>query len=209
MSPRLYYVHDPMCSWCWAFRPVWENILAALPAGITVQRILGGLAPDDDQPMPAEMRARIRGIWEHIQRVAPGTRFNFDFWEECVPRRSTYPACRAVIAARRQGGRYEEMMILAIQRAYYLRALNPSDATTLIQLAMETGLEVERFSADLAHWMTQEEFLAEIEFGQKLGARGFPSLIFSMAGRQVPIAHDYLDAGTVLARIEKLMAAEF
>ena len=26
-SVTLYYIHDPMCSWCWAFRPVLDRSL--------------------------------------------------------------------------------------------------------------------------------------------------------------------------------------
>jgi putative protein-disulfide isomerase len=205
MSCRLYYVHDPMCSWCWAFRPVWEDIVAGLPTQVSIQRILGGLAPDNDQPMPAEMRAKIRGIWEQIQRSVPGTQFNFHFWDRCAPRRSTYPACRAVIAARRQGARYEESMILAIQRAYYLQARNPSDQITLEELAVEIGLEQGRFSEDLRDAATQEELLREIAFGRALGVTGFPSLILSRQGRTMPILHDYHNAATVLSQIESLL----
>ena len=25
-TPELFYVHDPMCSWCYAFAPVWERV---------------------------------------------------------------------------------------------------------------------------------------------------------------------------------------
>ena len=73
----LYYVHDPMCSWCWAFRPVWSEIVQGLPAGIEARRLLGGLAPDSDQPMPDEMRQKIISIWRVIKRRVPGTAFNF------------------------------------------------------------------------------------------------------------------------------------
>jgi putative protein-disulfide isomerase len=60
MQPHLYYFHDPMCSWCWAFRPLWNEILTGLPENVIVQRILGGLAPDTDQPMPIEMQIQIK-----------------------------------------------------------------------------------------------------------------------------------------------------
>lgn len=204
MSCRLYYVHDPMCSWCWAFRPVWEHIVAGLPEVVASQRILGGLSPDNDRPMPAELRAKIRGIWETIQRTVPGTEFNFAFWEKCTPRRSTYPACRAVIAARRQGAAYEEPMILAIQKAYYLQARNPSDETTLIELTAEIGLQPAPFARDLRDPATHEELLGEIDFARSIGVASFPSLILSKDGHATPIAHDYRDAAKVLSRIEAL-----
>lgn len=78
----LYFVHDPMCSWCYAFRPVWTQAERQLPAGIRVQYVLGGLAPDSDQPMPAETRAYIQDQWHKIIERVPGTLFNFAFWEK-------------------------------------------------------------------------------------------------------------------------------
>ena len=63
MSAILYYAHDPMCSWCWAFRPVWLALLAQLPEGTRVQRLLGGLAPDTDEPMPDQsLQHRLLGV---------------------------------------------------------------------------------------------------------------------------------------------------
>lgn len=197
----LYYVHDPMCSWCWAFRPVWEEIRRGLPPGLSSRRLLGGLAPDSDLPMPASMQAKLRGTWQSIQQRVPGTRFNFDFWERCRPRRSTYPACRAVIAARNQGEQFEESMILAIQQAYYLLARNPSDYDTLVALAQEIGLNQSRFRQELNAQSTHERLLQEIEEGRRMGARGFPSLVLERQGHGRLLDYDYLDARVVLAQL--------
>ena len=93
----LYYVHDPMCSWCWGFRPTWQKIQEGLSDDVEVRYLLGGLAPDSQEPMPKSMQLDIASYWGKIQQHISGTEFNFDFWEKCKPRRSTYPACRAVL----------------------------------------------------------------------------------------------------------------
>jgi putative protein-disulfide isomerase len=204
MPLTLYYFHDPMCSWCWAFRPRWQEIMAGLPDHVRSQRILGGLAPDTNRPMPAEMQAKLRGIWQTIQRTVPGTRFNFEFWDKCAPRRSTYAACRAVIAARRQNPDYEEKMILAIQQAYYLEARNPADSNTLIELAREIGLDGVRFSIDIESPSIHEELLKEIEFTQRLEIKGFPTLLLEKEGVFTAIRHEYTDAKAVLHQIDRL-----
>ncbi len=198
---KLYYVHDPMCSWCWAFRPVWAAIRARLPSDIDPERVLGGLAPDTREPMPEAMRAYVQDTWCRIERVVPGTEFNFEFWNRCRPRRSTYPACRAVIAATAQGAGFEEPMIEAIQRAYYLEARNPSDEDTLIALAEAIGLDCELFSLTLNDPSIQAELLRQIEFSKSLGARGFPSLILEDEKGHRPIAYDYDDPSVVLAKL--------
>ena len=58
----LYYVHDPMCSWCWGYRPQWLKLKAALPEHVHVVSVLGGLAPDNHQPMPPGMREDLREL---------------------------------------------------------------------------------------------------------------------------------------------------
>lgn len=197
----LLYFHDPMCSWCWAFRPTWQTIRAGLPPDIAVRRVLGGLAPDDPEPMPPELRNIVRQIWATVQDVVPGTEFNFDFWERCSPRRSTYPACRAVIAARRQGSSYEEPMIFAIQRAYYLQARNPSDETTLVELAGEIGIDPAVFLNDLFAPDLQQELLSEIELTRERRVRGFPALILQHGDEFREIAVEYDDAALSLREI--------
>jgi len=203
MNSRLYYVHDPMCSWCWAFRPVMAQITEALPTGLSLVRLLGGLAPDSDEPMPGQLQDYLQATWRTIEQRVPGTRFNFDFWTHCRPRRSTYPACRAVIAARQQAVEAESAMILAIQQAYYLRAMNPSDDDTLITLAGEIGLDGGRFARDLNVPATRQQLEQEILLGRSIGAEGFPSLILEHQGRHQRLDYDYRDPVPVLAQLNR------
>ena len=172
-----------------------------MPAAVEIEQFLGGLAPDSAVPMPAEMRENIQDIWRTIERSVPGTRFNFDFWTKCVPRRSTYPACRAVIAARRQGAGFEDAMIFAIQQAYYLQARNPSNDSTLIELAEEIGLDRGRFAADLRHPDTHVELLEEIRWARELGVRSFPTLLLSHDEGYSEMPVDYGDANRILSAI--------
>jgi putative protein-disulfide isomerase len=158
--------------------------------------------------MPQEMRARIEGIWRSIQITVPGTEFNFEFWTRNTPRRSTYPACRAVIAARRQGMGAEDApadpMIRAIQRAYYLEARNPSDTETLVDLAGALGLDRGRFAADLQAPATQAALEQEIATAQRLGAHGLPSLVLEDGGRHRLLTIDYRDERVVLQQLRQL-----
>lgn len=198
MKHTLYYVHDPMCSWCWAFRPTWLSIVKNLPKNIEPKRILGGLAPDSDEPMPLEMQHNLQQVWQKIPTVVPGTQFNLDFWKICNPRRSTWPACRAVIAATKQNPETEEQIIFAIQKAYYLKARNPSDRNTLIEIAGETDLDKQLFAEQLDNTGTKKELQRQIRFGQEIGAMGFPSLILQHNGQYHFIQYDYNDPNIVL-----------
>lgn len=201
---RLYYVHDPMCSWCWGFAPVYGELISRLPAELEVVRLVGGLAPDSDRPMPMEMREFLQKTWRRIQQQIPGTAFNFDFWTANTPRRSTYPACRAVIAARQLDAAADAPMTRAIQQAYYLKARNPSDEDTLVDCAEEIGLDRLAF-AEL--WYSREvdhELREEIRLTRSLGCDSFPSLLLDHEGRQWPIALDYNHATPMLDTIGRI-----
>jgi putative protein-disulfide isomerase len=194
----LYHVHDPMCSWCWGYRRVWDQLRAALPDSVNVVNVVGGLAPDTDQPMPLEQQKTIAGYWKNIAEQT-GATFNFEFWDKCQPRRSTYPACRAVLAARKQDA--EQAMIDAIQHAYYLRAMNPSDNSTLITLAGELGLDDKQFAADLVSPEIQAALEQDFALRRRIGVYSFPSLVLIHGEALNPIEVDYQTHQTSLEAI--------
>ncbi len=201
MKNTLVYVHDPMCSWCWGFRPVLKRLMVSLPENLEVIRILGGLAADSDSPMPMRMRQYLQQAWHSVQASIPGTQFNFDFWANCAPRRSTYPACRAVIAATLQGAQFDEQMTRVIQQAYYREAKNPSDDSTLIELAGVVGLDSTAFARDLNSPSTHQALADQIDFSRRLGVRGFPGLVLIIDNAAIQIAVDYRDPLAMLDAI--------
>jgi len=202
LQDTLFYVHDPMCSWCWGFEPARREIFDAVSGKMQIRSLLGGLAPDTDLPMPDAMRDMLQQTWKRIEQTIPGTHFNFDFWEKCSPKRSTYPANRAVIAARIQGDEFEQQMTARIQKAYYLEARNPSENATLIELAKEIGLDAQQFSKQLDDVSTQELLMAEIQLSRKMGMNTFPSLAVYSLDELKHISLNYTDPQSMIKEIE-------
>jgi putative protein-disulfide isomerase len=201
VSNNLYYIHDPMCSWCWAFRPIWHKVLKELPSHINVYYLLGGLAPDSDLPMPLETQKYVKDNWIKIQKVVPGTEFNYDFWTLNEPKRSTYLSCRAVIAAKRQGPDFEVLMTEGIQKAYYLNALNPSNEDTLINIAQEIGLSKESFKEDLKSSEVNDLLLDQIHTTKTMPISGFPSLVLVKENNLKKVKIDYLNSNYIINQI--------
>jgi putative protein-disulfide isomerase len=201
----LYYAHDPMCSWCRGFGPVLRDLEARLPSTLRMRRLLGGLAEDTDEPMPLEQQRRIQATWQRIEERIPGMRFNHEFWTRCQPSRSTWAACRAVIAARAQGAAFDRIMTRAIQDAYYLQARNPSDTATLVELATELHLDVPAFRAALNSSATVWQLEREMALCDRLHVGSFPALVLETGESRWPVPVDYLDAAPILARIDTLL----
>lgn len=180
-----------------------DRLFAELPAEVRLENVVGGLAPDSDQPMPAELLRSLPLAWQKIHALL-GTEFNFDFWTKCKPRRSTYPACRAVLAAGLQDS--YGPMVDAIQRAYYLRAMNPSDLVTLETLADELGLDTNRFAADIRSADIDAELQQQIALARRSPIDGFPSLVLEQDGKMEFVRRDYRDHKPTLAHINALLS---
>lgn len=202
MIHTLYHVHDPMCSWCYAFRPTLNGIRKNLNSNIKIVNVVGGLAKHSDEIMPKDMQEKIENIWYEIKNQV-GTKFNHDFWKNCSPRRSTYASCQATMLAREQNK--EEEMIEAIQNAYYQRAMNPSDIETLAILADEIGMDKEKFISDITSQKMEDDLQNELNLRRSLNVRVFPSLVLKYKKELYPINIKYNDPKAILNQINDLV----
>lgn len=200
---NLYYIHDPMCSWCYAFNSVLKTLESELPDSICLTKIVGGLAPDSTEPMPASLSQTIQKTWQQIEKTVPQIQFNYEFWSKNQPIRSTYPSCRAVLAAKRQSLIYQDKMIQQIQWAYYKNAENPSLDTTLINCARKIGLEMDLFIKDYNSQSINSELQTEIQFSRNLGVSSYPTLSLEINKQVLPIQIDYNNAGKILEQISQ------
>lgn len=203
-KPSLFYVYDPMCSWCWGYRRTWQLLQENLAPVLPINTIVGGLAEDSDLPMPAAMQTFLQQTWHKISSEL-GAKFNLDFWSQCQPKRSTYPSCRAVIFARKY--QKEQIMCLAIQEAYYLQAKNPSEISTLTEIAASVGLDADLFAQQINSEALKQQLAEEISMARHMPIQGFPSLVLVVNGQFFPIPLDYKNWRTsydvILARLQK------
>jgi putative protein-disulfide isomerase len=188
---HLLYVADPMCSWCWGFAEVLATLEGELRGDVQLTYVMGGLAPDSEVPMDATTKAYVQEAW-HAVTARAGARFEHAFWERCSPRRSTWPACRVVLAA---GDRGREAF-RAIQHAYYLEARDPSDPTTLNQVAAEFGVTPEDIDSDATRALLEADFALR----ETLGIHGYPTLATWDGTQGQVLTHGWVDLDS--ARIE-------
>lgn len=199
-----------MCSWCWGFKPIWQQLKTQLSRNLDIVYVVGGLAPDSDLPMPMAMQQNFAAIWQHIQQKIPGIEFNYEFWNpssNSQPRRSTYPSCRAVLAAKVQDANMEDAMILGIQQAYYLNAKNPSNIDVLAEIAYSIGLNPEKFRQDIGSQAIEIQLQEQLKLARQLSIQGFPSLVLSKGSNLYAIPLDYNNNQTMQQAIMHIVDA--
>jgi len=201
----LYYVYDPMCSWCYAFEQTLSELQKQLPQPLSFRAILGGLAADTTEPMPVETQTMIQQAWQRIEQTVPNVHFNFNFWAENTPYRSTYPACRALLAAEQQSPELSPILRQNIQQAYYQEAKNPSLDKVLIECAKDSGLGIKKFSITLNSTEIKIKLAEHIQFARTLEVNSYPSLRLVLKEEVHNIAINYADATSMLTQINSLL----
>jgi putative protein-disulfide isomerase len=197
----LWYVADPMCSWCWGFSPVIEAIRQAYREHLTIKLVMGGLRPGTTEPLTPEKRAEILHHWQNVQRMT-GQPFNFD---GALPPGFIYdtePACRAVVSASIVDPSRTFSLLAAIQSAFYVGQADVTQTNVLTQLAKGCGIPTGPFSqifaSDTAKQTTQQHFQQTIQWG----VRGFPSIVAQDAKGYYLLVSGYCPLDTLRQRID-------
>ena len=185
----LYYFGDPMCSWCWGFKPVLEQVDAEYPELKRVT-VMGGLRGGEPQPMGDELAALIQGAWDRIQE-ATGQPFNREFWSRNRPLATTLPACKAVLSARLLDATREWRFMVGMFEAYFTRVMDPSSRETQLQVAREQGFEPLAFGAMMDSPAVEEALLQDLKLARRFGVTGFPTVVLNVGDENYLVAPGY------------------
>lgn len=175
-SPHLIYFADPMCSWCYGFSPVIDDIRRAFGRALPIRVIMGGLRPGTETPMTEAAKAEIVGHWGHV-REATGLPFDPGALEREGFRYDTDPAARAVVVVRRDGEELAVRYLARVQRAFYAEAQDVTSGEVLADLAAELGIERDRFAEQWASEEAKAETWRDYAISQRAGVTGFPTLV--------------------------------
>jgi putative protein-disulfide isomerase len=187
----LWYVADPMCSWCWGFMPVIEAIRHEYGGRVKAELLLGGLRPGTKDPMPSTQREEILRHWRTVQRMT-GQPFKF---EGAMPEGFIYdtePASRGAVTVSIINSKVIFPFFKTVQSAFYVEQQDVTSAVVLAQLATGMGLDAQRFlevfESDTAKRRTLEHF----NKARQWGVHGFPTVVMQNAAGYSPLTTGYL-----------------
>jgi len=200
--PKMHYISDPMCSWCWGFAPVMDEIRRDFGQSIDIQLIVGGLRPGTKEPLTTEWRDMVLHHWHEVHKMT-GQPFNFEFNMPEQWRYDTEPADRAAVTVRQLQAESAIDFLEAVQEAFYVENQDVTHEAVLADLAEETGVPryefLEKFNADQTKWSTQSDFAR----ARTYGISGFPSIILEDAREPILLTFGYQTYDVLRPRIEQ------
>lgn len=186
----LWYIADPMCSWCWGFMPVIESIRHEYGGRLKVELLLGGLRPGTKNPMPSAQREEILRHWRTVQRTT-GQPFHF---ESAMPEGFVYdtePASRGVVAVSIINPKVIFPFFKAVQSAFYVEQQDVTNAAVLMQLATNVRLNAQRFLEVFESDTAKKRTLDHFNKARQWGVHGFPAVVMQNAAGCSPLTTGY------------------
>ena len=177
MKKEIIFVVDPMCSWCWGFAPVIEEIREAQSDNYDFSLVVGGLRTKGDMCWDESSKGYLKGHWEQVAKRT-GQPFSNILFENKEFEYDTYPACKAVVTVRELWGDEQSFEYLHhIQKAFYVEGRDITKLYLLSELVKETGGNVKDFQD--FYQTPRAEILMQHDFSKarSMGANAFPSVV--------------------------------
>ncbi len=205
MSQRLLYVMDPMCSWCWGFAPVIDAMVQLAPE-LPLHLVAGGLRPGHGEPLDERTRSALAEHWQAVQ-AASGQSFVSPAELPDSFIYDTEPACRALLVGRGLDAARAWPFVRLMQQAFYVEAMNLSDARVLMELAVQAGYDRSQFAEAYASELARAAIAADFSWTRDLGIAGFPTLLAERNGQLALLANGYQPQEVVIPLFERWLAA--
>lgn len=177
MQKELIFVLDPMCSWCWGFAPIVEELRTTLKDEYKFSLVLGGLRTKGQMPWNESAKAYLKEHWEQVSQRT-GQVFSKILFEKEFFDYDTYPACKAVITVRELFGMQSAFAYIhAIQEAFYTRSEDITNLDRLTSLLHRSASDQSAFrtffESDRAQLLMEHDFAK----ARSMGANAFPSVV--------------------------------
>jgi putative protein-disulfide isomerase len=172
----LIYVMDPMCSWCWGFSPVLEELRSQYQERIPFQLMVGGLRPGNTERFDDSRRGHILQHWRTVQERT-GQPFNFHFQMGTTFTYDTEPASRAIVVVRQLVPGQEWALLREIQAAFYVENADVTKIQILEGLVVKLGMDGSLFRQAFHDSQTRQAVWEEFDQAREMGVSGFPALL--------------------------------
>ncbi len=157
----LYFVTDPICSWCWGMLPEWQILMEEFKDRLQFKLRCAGLQVGSREPLSKEHRDELTRLWQRVHETT-GQMFSFSFPDDAEFIYHSEIPCRALQVVRKEMNIEPWALFHDMQEAFYLRACNLSDLESLWQLVKPYGLDQKRFISQMKddgiRDVTREEF---------------------------------------------------
>ena len=203
-KPKLIYVGDPMCSWCYGISEELSKTLNYFENKVELEMVMGGLRAGGGEDWNSSFKDFLRHHWEDVG-MRSGQPFSFRLLDRPKFDYDTEPACRAVVVVEDIAPEKMFIFFKTVQKGFYVENNDPKEVNFYKPICEKLGIDFSIFSLKFNSAKMAEQTSIHFQRSAELGARSFPTLLMEYKGRLHTIALGYSTFEKMKGRIENLI----
>jgi putative protein-disulfide isomerase len=203
-KPKLIYVGDPMCSWCYGIAEELEQTTKHYKGILDLEIIMGGLIAGGGEEWNSQFKEFLKHHWEDVG-MRSGQPFKFDIlkWDEFDY--DTEPSCRSVVTIQSIDPDKALLFFKEVQKGFYLKNKDPKLVDFYKDICTRFNIDFElfksKFDSDEMKAATQQHF----QRSQQMGVRSFPTILIEHNGQLHLVASGYSTFEKMREQIDKII----
>ena len=207
-KPKVFYVYDALCGWCYGFGRVMKQFYADYKEQFDFEVISGGMITGDNVRPISGMAEYIRHAMprlEHVSGVEVGEPYKTGILDKGTYITNSLPPSVALVILKEQAPGEQVPLARAIQHLHFVEGKDLNEVETYLPLAKEYGLA----EADFKKKFTDEQYAAraqeEFELVQRWKITGFPAVVLQKGEQLYLVARGYLPYDQLQETVNKVL----
>lgn len=199
----LFYIGDPMCSWCYGMSDILKDIETySSKNGIEFKIVLGGLRSSGQALWDDRFKSFLKNEWIKISNKT-GKEFSFSILDLENYDYDTTPACKAVYITKSLSSSSKISLELFnnIQKKFYALSLDPKEILFYKDICENLDIDFDLFKKLFNDSSMDEKIKNEFIFARSLSS-SFPSLVLVHNGKKTAISIGYSSFEDVKNRLD-------
>lgn len=206
----IYYVYDPLCSWCYGFSPVIKKIKNTYEEQFDFQVISGGMQSGERKQPVSAIRDYLKGAYKNVTERT-GVEFGEQFMEvleEGNRMLDSVPPSIALSIVKDLKPAETLNFAATIQEAIYYDGFNWNLVDEYFPYLKQYDIAPEVFKQKFEDPLYKEKTLEDFKLAANFGVTGFPSVILKKEDKYYLIAQGFVPYEQLKATIEQVLSAK-
>ena len=197
LNPKVIFVTDPMCSWCWGMADSIKEIHEKYKDKIELDLMLGGTNTDSTDFVGDYGKRFLLHLWLEIHETT-GKEFGFKLPQLYV-HNSLLP-CLAIELLKVEDLDKAFDLLYELQSLFFVKGLNITDMSLLLEALSNYGVTKEQGALELLQLKLEERVRFQFENSRSFGTSVLPNILFDDGKRYRLLLGGYADFEVIKIR---------
>ena len=205
MKPKMYYVMDIMCGWCYSFSDVITKVYEEFKNQVDFTIVPAGMWLDKDvKKMTPGFSDFIRANNVRITQLS-GKEFGQDYYfmlKDSNTVLDSFPGSKAINVINNLENEASFRYLKMLQEEFFINGKNMNDVDVYSKVAEDLGIDSDIFKKEFSSKELTDQTFKQFNLARELNVRSYPSLVLVNNDKISLVSSGYLPFEEVKTNVE-------